>query len=270
MWVLKTGCDAYELIHQRVMSSSPKWGWGGAVMVALFLLADPSPHFFSASHGGRPFRWLDKRIHEAMLLLTAYIKLRSSSHRPIAGLALYRCGALRTVLMTNSCYISIIHSNSPFKIAYTPHRLFAREYVSVFQTHGVDKRTRRVSNSPSFMGNETLWPLPFSLSGNAEPGIDQHPLAQTCTHHLHSSARSLDPSFPLTFFSFSPIGSTLFPLTPQLLLPSPNHMIIDPTELMLYCARFPVHMTRSPLAPVHTQNFPTETMSAQSLMAKKY
>ncbi len=58
------------------------------------------------------------------------------------------------------------------------------------------------------------------------------------------------------------------PAHSQLLLPSPNHQIIDPTELMLYCARFPVHMTRSPLAPVHTQNFPAETMSAQSLMAK--
>lgn len=64
---------------------------GGAVMVALFFLADPSPTFFP--HLTRQsFRRLDKRINEAMLLLLAYIKVWPSSHRPIADLALYRCG----------------------------------------------------------------------------------------------------------------------------------------------------------------------------------
>lgn len=66
-------------------------GGGGAVMVALFFLADPSPTSFP--HLTRPsFHRLDKRIHEAMLLLPACIKVRPSSHRPMAGLALYRCG----------------------------------------------------------------------------------------------------------------------------------------------------------------------------------
>ncbi len=50
LWVLKTGCDAYELIHQRVMSSSPKWGMGGCCHGSLIFSCRPFPHFFSASH----------------------------------------------------------------------------------------------------------------------------------------------------------------------------------------------------------------------------
>lgn len=60
-------------------------------------------------------------------------------------------------------------------------------------------------DKPSFIGNETLWPLPIIVSGNAKPGIDQCPPSsprQTCTLHLCSFS---SPFLPSTPFHFCPL-----------------------------------------------------------------